>query len=230
MTVSLPRAVDRQRALLHFPRFKEDVPDLKRCANFEQNFELADPRVRKESGILFFFRSRRSILALVMAANCFFPRAAQAADELLPPFGFRWNDSMPRVESVLNGAKARIVAREKKENREVWTVEGLVHPGLKRTLFTFKQGSLYGVELQYEYPDRTIEWYNQRMGEIRRYFDAKFGTGKLVSRSRDTDSDVIQTLVGYQWMVGTTMLELFYFSAERGPNLYRTIRVDYKAL
>ena len=55
------------------------------------------------------------------------------------------------------------------------------------------------------------------MGEIRRYFDAKFGTGKLVSRSRDTDSDVIQTLVGYQWMVGTTMLELFYFSAERGP-------------
>jgi len=137
---------------------------------------------------------------------------------------------MPRVEAVLNGAKAHIVAREKKENREVWTVEGLVHPGLKRTSFTFKQGSLYGVELQYEYPDRTIEWYNQRMAEIRRYFDAKFGTGKLVSRSRDTDSDVIQTLVGYQWMVGTTMLELFYFSAERGPNLYRTISVDYKAL
>jgi hypothetical protein len=156
--------------------------------------------------------------------------SAHAADELLPPFGFRWNDSMPRVEAVLNGAKARIVAREKKENREVWTVEGLVHPGLKRTLFTFRQGSLYGVELQYEYPDRTIEWYNQRMGDIRRYFDAKFGTGKLVSRSRDTDTDVIQTLVGYQWMVGTTMLELFYFSAERGPNLYRTISVDYKAL
>ena len=137
---------------------------------------------------------------------------------------------MPRVEAVLNGAKAKIVAREKKESREVWTVEGLVHPGLKRTLFTFKQGSLYVVELQYEYPDRTIEWYNQRMGDIRRYFDQKFGTGKLVSRSRDTDTDVIQTLVGYQWMVGTTMLELFYFSAERGSNQYRTISVDYKAL
>jgi hypothetical protein len=166
-----------------------------------------------------------SVLALVLVMPC-----AHAADELLPPFGFRWNDSMPRVEAVLNGAKARIVAREKKENREVWTVEGLVHPGLQRTLFTFKQGSLFGVELQYEYPDRTIEWYNQRMGEIRRYFDAKFGTGKLVSRSRDTDSEVIQTLVGYQWMVGTTMLELFYFSAERGANLYRTISVNYRAL
>jgi hypothetical protein len=173
---------------------------------------------------------RWSLLCALLGGVLLVLQTAYGADELLPPFGFRWNDSMPRVEAVLNGAKAKIVAREKKENREVWTVEGLVHPGLKRTVFTFKQGSLYGVELQYEYPDRTIEWYNQRMGEIRRYFDAKFGTGKLVSRSRDTDSDVIQTLVGYQWMVGTTMLELFYFSAERGPNLYRTISVDYKAL
>jgi hypothetical protein len=156
--------------------------------------------------------------------------SASAADELLPPFGFRWNDSMQRVENVLKGAKARIISRDKKENRDVWTVEGLVHPGLKRTLFTFKQSSLFGVELQYEYPERTIEWYNTRMGEIRRYFDAKFGTGKLVSRSRDSDTDVIQTLVGYQWMVGTTMLELFYFSAERGEQSYRTISVDYKAL
>lgn len=137
---------------------------------------------------------------------------------------------MPRVENVLKGAKAAIVSRDKKENRDVWTVEGLVHPGLKRTLFTFKGGALFGVELQYEYPDRTIEWYNNRMGEIRRYFDAKFGTGKLVSRSRDTDTDIIQTLVGYQWMVGTTMLELFYFSAERGQQSYRTISVNYKAI
>ena len=154
----------------------------------------------------------------------------RASEDLFPPFGFRWNDSAPRVENVLRGAKAHVLSREKKENREVWTVEGLVHPGLKRTLFTFKGGSLYGVELQYEYPERTIEWYNTRMGDIRRYFDAKFGTGKLVSRSRDTDSEVIQTLVGYQWMVGTTMLELFYFSAEKGENSYRTISVDYKAL
>lgn len=156
--------------------------------------------------------------------------SGRAAEELLPPFGFRWNDPMSRVEAVLNGAKARIVSREKKENREVWTVEGLVHPGLKRTLFTFKQGSLFGVELQYEYDNWTIERYNERMGEIRRYFDAKYGTGKLVSRTRDTDSDVIQTLVGYQWMIGATMLELFYFSAQHDSLVYRTISVDYKAL
>lgn len=154
----------------------------------------------------------------------------RAAEDLNPPFGFRWNDPISRVEAVLKGAKARIVSREKKASREIWTVEGLVHPGLKRTLFTFKGGALFGVELQYEYPDWSIERYNERMGEIRRYFDGKYGTGKLVSRTRDTDSDVIQTLVGYQWTIGATMLELFYFSAQHGALVFRTISVDYKAL
>jgi len=153
-----------------------------------------------------------------------------AVDEIPPPFGFHWNDAMTKVEKVLVGAKGKIVTKERKEKRDVWTVEGLVQPGLKRTLFTFKESFLVEVELQYEYPDWSIERYNDRMGEIRRYFDAKFGTGKLVSRSRDTDSDVIQTLVGYQWIVGGTMLELFYFSAQRDPNVFRSITVTYKAI
>jgi hypothetical protein len=173
---------------------------------------------------------RRLLLLGLIAGLILCPLRAQAADELVPPFGFRWNDSMARVEAVLHGAKAKIISRGKKENREVWTVEGLIHPGLKRTLFTFKERALVAVELQYEYPDWSIERYNQRMGEIRKYFDEKYGTGKLVSRSRDNDTDVIQTLVGYQWMIGTTMLELFYFSAQHDNLVYRTISVDYKAL
>ena len=166
----------------------------------------------------------------LIALFVLFAHYAVAADELVPPFGFRWNDSMARVEAVLHGAKAKLVSREKKENREIWMVEGLIHPGLKRTVFTFKARALIAVELQYEYPDWSIERYNQRMGEIRKYFDEKYGTGKLVSRSRDHESEVIQTLVGYQWMVGTTMLELFYFSAQNDNLVYRTISVDYKAL
>jgi hypothetical protein len=173
---------------------------------------------------------RQIFLSGLIASFVFSAAHARAADELMPPFGFRWNDSMARVEAVLHGARAKLVSREKIQNREVWTVEGLIHPGLKRTVFTFKQRALVAVELQYEYPDWSIERYNQRMGEIRKYFDEKYGTGKLVSRSRDHDNDVIQTLVGYQWMVGTTMLELFYFSAQHDNLVYRTISVDYKAL
>lgn len=192
--------------------------------------ERARKKTPRSSRLRIEHRLSRPIALLFLFAFASLASSTGAAEELLPPFGFRWNDPMSRVEAVLNGAKAKIVARDKKENRDVWTVEGLVHPGLQRTLFTFKEGTLFGVELQYEYADRTIEWYNQRMGEIRRYFDGKFGTGKLVSRTRDNDSEVIQTLVGYQWIIGTTMLELFYFSAERGQNVYRTISVNYKAL
>src|SRR6266567_3946313 len=118
------------------------------------------------------------ILSTGLVAFCLAVSSAGAAEELLPPFGFRWNDSMARVDAVLHGAKAKIVSREKKDNREVWTVEGLVHPGLRRTLFSFKERSL----------------------------------------------------LGYQWMVGGTMLELFYFSAQHDALVYRTITVDYKAL
>jgi hypothetical protein len=68
------------------------------------------------------------------------------------------------------------------------------------------------------------------MGEIRRYFDAKYGTGRLISRARDNDTDVIQTLVGYQWVVGKSALELFYFSAQKEANVYRNITVTYKEI
>jgi hypothetical protein len=158
------------------------------------------------------------------------PIFSSLADEIPPPFGFRWNDAANRVEKVLKGAKAKTVAREKNEGQETWTVEGLIHPGLKRTLFSFKDGALSQVELQYEYPDWTLEHYNNRMGEIRRYFDGKYGTGRLISRSRDNDTDVIQTLVGYQWVVGKSALELFYFSAQKEPNVYRNITVTYKMI
>src|SRR6266513_5682819 len=91
-------------------------------------------------------------------------RAAVAASELLPPFGFRWGDGPRRVEAVLNGAKARIADRKQEGNRTIWNVEGLVHPGLRQTVFTFREDKLIEVELQYEYTDWSIERYNEQMG------------------------------------------------------------------
>ncbi|MGI8431653.1 MAG: hypothetical protein ACR2MW_05085 [Chthoniobacterales bacterium] len=165
-----------------------------------------------------------------LVALLLWPLLSCAADEIPPPFGFRWNDSATRVRKVLKGAKAKVVASDKNGEANVWTVEGLIHPGLKRTLFTFKGDLLKQVELQYEYPDWTLEHYNSRMGEIRRYFDEKYGVGRLISRARDNDTEVIQTLVGYQWVIGKSALELFYFSAQKEPNVYRNITVTYKAL
>src|SRR5262245_65641577 len=84
---------------------------------------------------------RRILLIFLIALFSCAPRT-RAADELVPPFGFRWNDSMARVEAVLRGAKAKITSREKKQNREIWTVEGLIKPGLKDKWLTVKGRAL----------------------------------------------------------------------------------------
>ena len=107
--------------------------------------QIARKRITRSSRFRRTWRSSRPIALLFLLAFAAVASSTHAADELLPPFGFRWNDSTSRVEAVLNGAKAKIVSRDKKENRDVWTVEGLVHPGLQRTLFSFKNGSLFGV-------------------------------------------------------------------------------------
>src|SRR5438034_5546741 len=66
-----------------------------------------------------------SLIAFFLSAPYAFP-----VDELVPPFGFRWNDSMRRVEDVFYGAKAKITARGRIQTREGWTVEGAVPAGM----------------------------------------------------------------------------------------------------
>src|SRR5207248_11209432 len=94
-------------------------------------------------------RAIRRILSTGVIGLFLSTAQAYSVDEMLPPFGFRWNDSWAHVEAVLHGAKAKITSRERKANRNVWTVDGLLHPGLTRTLFTFKQRPLVAADLQY---------------------------------------------------------------------------------
>src|SRR5207237_10617698 len=99
---------------------------------------------------------RTLVCAFFVAFN-----SAWASNELVPPFGFRWGDPPRRVESVLTGAKAHIGDRKQDGNRDSWTVEGLIHPGLQRTLFTFRDSKLIEGELQYEYGEWAIARYRE---------------------------------------------------------------------
>ncbi len=49
----------------------------------------------------------------------------------------------------LAGRRRKLSIEKQDGSRSIWTVEGLVHPGLQRTLFTFKNDKLMEVELQY---------------------------------------------------------------------------------
>ena len=56
------------------------------------------------------------LLPALILVMLFCALRAAAAEDIPPPFGFRWNDPAAKVEQVLTTAKAKIVSREKKES------------------------------------------------------------------------------------------------------------------
>lgn len=154
-----------------------------------------------------------------------------AVKEIKPPFGLSWNETAERLQRLLQGAKATIVGRRMTEgDREAWDVEGLVQTGLKRTIFYFKRGELVEVELQYQREDWDEAKYNEFMGQVRRRIEQRYGAGQQIVRRTEPEGLVTQTLVGYQWNLNNTAIDLFYYGAQDEANVFRTLSVHYKEL
>jgi len=199
-------------------------------------------RGRIVSFFLRFVASRAGLIFLPLLLASFFDSAllhaqtrgssygSSTSEEIKPPFGLEWGESSDRLEKLLNGAKAQIVEKRDIAGREAWTVEGLVQPGLRRTMFYFHDGQLIEVELQYQSPEWDSTKYDDFMSQVRRRIEQKFGAGQLIARSRAPEGDVLQTIVGYKWNLNNTAIQLFYYAAERASDTYRTVSVHYKAL
>ena len=150
------------------------------------------------------------------------------AEEIKPPFGLQWAESNVRIAKLLTGAKATIVEKHEIEGREAWTVEGLVQQNLRRTVFYFKNAQLVEVELQYQSADWDTPKYDDFMAQVRRRIELKYGNGQLIARSKRPEGQVTQTIVGYKWTQGPTVLELIYYAAENADLIYRTVSLHYK--
>ena len=170
----------------------------------------------------------RPLLVLVLIA-LFLPFAPANAEEMRPPFGLNWGESQPRMQTLLTGAKAKIVERRVLEGRDMWVVEGLVQTNLKRTVFYFRNGGLVEVELRYQNSDWVDTEYNTFLAQLRSKIESRFGQGKLIARSKTPVNDVTQTLVGYRWEKVSTIMEIIYFAAENPSQVYRTVSLHYKA-
>lgn len=161
------------------------------------------------------------------------PTPAPRSDTAPLPFGLTWGDSQSRLASLFAGVGAKITEKKPTGQGETWTVQGLIAPGLQASMFTFQQGILVGVEFDYGAPDWDTAKFNDIMGQLRRRLETLAGgPGEMISRGNDdapVDPSIKQSLMGYQWNRGDTMLQLFYFSAEEpGKALtYRTISVHY---
>src|SRR5215211_3025282 len=95
--------------------------DAERCHGFSLRWPFAMINWRHQAAAVYpaaagptqtrRFVNRRSLagcVALLLFLG--FSISVPAAEEIPPPFGFKWNDSMTKIETTLNGAKAKIVS------------------------------------------------------------------------------------------------------------------------
>jgi hypothetical protein len=179
---------------------------------------------------------RKSCLALCALLALAAPAPAQlsaqeAVKEIKPPFGLNWGETQDRLQRLLAGAKATIVTRRRTlDGREAWDVEGLVQTGLRRTVFYFRRGELNEVELQYQKEEWDEAKYDDFMGQVRRRIEQKYGAGQQIIRKTAPEGTVMQTVVGFQWNLNNTEIDLYYYSAKDESHIFRTLSVHYKTM
>lgn len=154
----------------------------------------------------------------------------RAEEEIRVPFNFQWGESSQRLEESLLRVKARIVERKTVDNRSVLVVEGIPQKLLRRALFYFQGDSLDEIELHYGDVGWDSVQYAQFFDQTRRNIDAKYGIGRVIARQKTREGEVLQTLIGYQWIQATTSLQLFLYTAEQGANSVRVLSLHYKGV
>lgn len=174
---------------------------------------------------------------LLFALPC---RAQQTSSQgIKVPYALAWGDSIDKVREMLNAVKARETAlSQKSPGKFVLEAEGLGVGDqlLKKSLFTFRDGSLVEVELQYGDPswdgEKTLDFFDR----TRRRIGERYGTGSLiVNKIREHPSgekvpqDVTYTLIIYQWTQPTASLELDYYGVEGVEQALRLVSLHYKA-
>lgn len=168
-----------------------------------------------------------SCLLILLGLICASP-AGLAQQQMRVPFNFQWGESAGRVEQSLVGIKAKIAERKVVDGRTVFVVEGIPQKQLQRALFYFRNDMLNEIELHFGDSSWDTPKYDLFFEEVRRNVDNKYGIGRLLTRTRSREGDILQTLVGYQWMQGSIALRLYLFTAEKEPNATRILSLHYK--
>ena len=158
------------------------------------------------------------------------------------PYSLTWGDSADKVREMLNAVKARETGvSEKSPGKMVLEAEGLGLGDtlLKKSLFTFKDGSLVEVELEYGDPawdaEKTLDFFDR----TRRRIDERYGPGTLLvnkvkehpanANGDKLPKEMTYTLIIYQWNQPAVALELSFYSMVDQEKSYRLVSLHYKA-
>lgn len=150
--------------------------------------------------------------------------------QIRPPFGVYWGLSKESLEKSLKAVQAEVVERKKVNDRDALVVEGLVHPRLLRAVFYFTEQGLAEVELQYGAEDWDAAQFASYFENMRRSLERKYGTAKLITRSKQNEGAVLTTLIGYQWAQLGCLMQIYYFSADKGADSFRMVSLHYRGI
>jgi len=170
----------------------------------------------------------RPLLILLLLLAGF--SSARSEEEIRVPFNFQWGESAQRLEESLAKVQARVVERKTVQNRNVLVVEGIPQKLLQRVIFYFDSDSLNEIELHYGDSSWDSVQYAQFFDQTRRNIDNRYGMGRVIARQKTREGEILQTLIGYQWVQATTSLQLFLYTAEKGAESIRVLSLHYKGV
>jgi hypothetical protein len=162
-----------------------------------------------------------------------------AVKEIRVPYGLAWGDSVEKIRGMISGVKAKETACvEKSPGKVLLEAEGLGIGDLllRKTLFTFRDGSLTEVEMQYGDPSwdgpKTVDFFDR----TRRRIDERYGRGTLLVNNVRQHPDgenipdgVLYTLIIYRWSQPAANLELDYYELQEETKACRLVSLHYKA-
>ena len=152
------------------------------------------------------------------------------AQQITPPFGFYWGETEKDIAKILTRTGATIVDKSVVQGREAWTIGGLIQPALKQTIVYFGTAKdLVEVELQYQRPEWDLVAYEKFLDSARQTLESRYGPATVLVKDKKPEGDVMQTVVGYQWKAQGSSIRLFFYSAERNSDVYRSVSLHYRA-
>jgi len=185
---------------------------------------------------------RRMLLAglILMAPRGFSPCHAQQTgmSEIKVPYALSWGDSPDKIHGMISAVKATETScAEKSPGKLVIEAEGLgiADPLLKKSLFSFRDGALLEVELQYASPvwdgGKAVDFFDR----TRRRIDERYGAGTLlVNKVKEAPSDpnapkdTTYTLITYSWIQPAAALELTFYSMEEKVHAFHLVSLRYR--
>ena len=177
-----------------------------------------------------FFKKKHAVFLLLL---CFASGSLYAVEQIKVPLGCSWGDDSERLNELIHAGGLTMVSSEmipSAQKKEV-TVRGVIGAALKQNIFVFQKEELIEIEYQYGNTNWDAKKYQEFFDNFRRMFESKYGSGTPLSKTTNAQTDsggIITSINGYEWAQSFCVLDLFYYTAERGDQRYRVISAHYK--